>query len=98
MILLLLERAVNGSSISASDLSQLNLNAQRLLLSVVEKLRGFPIKQPLDHDSQVSCNLGGKYRHGKSFRVLAWGIPLSQPPQPYLLASAATTQPVTLQV
>lgn len=57
MIMLLLERAMNGSSISALDLSQLNLNAQLLLLSVVEELRGVHIKQPLGLYSQVSCSL-----------------------------------------
>lgn len=41
MIMLLLERAMNGSSIAALGLSQLNLNAQLLLLSVVLKAAGF---------------------------------------------------------
>lgn len=40
MIMLLLERAMNGSSIAALDVSQLNLIAQLLLLSVVLKASG----------------------------------------------------------
>lgn len=57
MIMLLLERPMNGSSIAALDFSQLNLTAQLLLLSVVEKLHGFHVKQLLGLHSQVSCNL-----------------------------------------
>lgn len=40
MIMLLLERVMNGSSIAALDLPQLNLNAQLLLPSVVLKAAG----------------------------------------------------------
>lgn len=53
IMLALLERAMNGSSIAALGLSQLNLNAQLLLLAVVQPPLRFHAEQPLGLYSQV---------------------------------------------
>lgn len=64
MLMLLLERAVSGWLLDfcTSPFPKAVFLAQLFLLSVVEKPRGFHTKQPPDHDSQVSCTRGGKYR------------------------------------